>query len=378
MLAKRGSDSVRTWIELDGRAAKHNYYVFRKLISPRVKLWAVVKSNAYGHGLFDFSKLLVGLGVDGLCVDSVAEGLALRREKIKKQILVLGPTLFNLYDLAAKEGLILTVPNLRSLKTVLAKRNPPDFHLKFDTGMHRQGLYPEEVGAALRLLTKSRFPGKLKGIYTHFAYAWNKDDSRYAECQFREFQKIKDAFLRAGFKELLFHATATGGTLLNKKYHLDAVRIGLGLYGIYPSRKTQSQYGNLALRPVLSWRTLIADVKVIRPGDRIGYDLTEKVKHSGRMAILPVGYWHGLPWSLSGRGEVLIRGRRAKILGRVSMDLTVVDVSRVPARIGEEVTLIGRSGREEISAWDVADKADSMAYEIVTRLNPLIKKVLIL
>lgn len=381
MLAGKLSDRARTWIELDRRAAEHNYRAFRKILSPRTKLWAVVKSNAYGHGLFDFSKLIVACGADGLCVDSIAEGLALRREKIKTPILVLGPTLFNLYGWAAKENLAVTVPNLLSLKTILAERNVPDFHLKFDTGMHRQGLYPEEAARAIKLLAESRHSGKLKGIYTHFAYASREDDGRYAERQFREFQKVKEAFLRAGFRNLLFHMAATGGALLNKKYHLDAVRIGLGLYGIYPPKKTARQYKNLAknlaLRPVLSWRTLIADVKALRPGARIGYDLTEKMERGGRMAILPIGYWHGLPWSLSGKGEVLIRGRLAKILGRVSMDLTVADVSRISARPGDEVTLIGRDGREEISAWDVADKAGSMVYEIITRLNPLIEKVII-
>ncbi len=377
MLAGKLSDSVRTWVELDRQAAKHNYQVFRKIVSPGVKLWAVVKSNAYGHGLFDFSKLMSDYGVDGLCVDSIAEGLALRREKIRKPILVLGPTLFNLYDRAAKERLIVTVPNIRSLKTILAKKNPPDFHIKFDTGMHRQGLYPGEAAAAMKLLAKSSFSENLKGVYTHFACASDRNDSRYAERQFREFQEIRGIFLRAGFKNLLFHAAATGGTLLDKKYHLDAVRIGLGLYGIYPSRKTASQFKNTALRPVLSWRTLIADVKTLRAGDRVGYDLTGRVKRNGQMAVLPVGYWHGLPWSLSGKGEVLVRGRRAKILGRVSMDLTVVDVDRIPCRPGDEVTLIGRDGREEIFAWDMADKAGSMAYEIVTRLNPLIEKVIV-
>lgn len=374
MLAGKLSDRVRTWIELDKRAAKHNYQVFRKILLPKTELWAVVKSNAYGHGLFDFSRLVINFGVDGLCVDSISEGLALRREKIKKPILVLGPSLFNLYGRAAKENLMVTVPNFYSLKMILSGKNVPDFHIKFDTGMHRQGFYAEEVNAALKLLAKSKKSRKLKGVYTHFAYASNKNNYRYTESQFKEFQAVRNRFIQAGFKNLIFHAAATGGALLNKKYHLNAVRIGLGLYGIYPNRKMASWHKNV-LRPVLSWRTLVADVKTLRPGARIGYDLTEKTNYGGRMAVLPVGYWHGLPWSLSGKGEVLVRGHRAKILGRVSMDLTVVDVSRIPVSLGEEVTLIGRDCREEISAWDVADKADTMAYEIVTRLNPLIKKI---
>jgi alanine racemase len=377
MLAKTGLANVRTWVELDRRAARHNCRVFRKLILPGVKLFAVVKSNAYGHGIFVMAKMFSECGVDGFCVDSITEGLALRRRGIKKQMLVLGPTLFNLYNRAAAEKIIITVPDLHSLRTILQKKNPPDFHLKIDTGMHRQGLYPEETRRAVELLAKSRRRGKLKGVYTHFAYASDNKNGGYAERQFREFRKIKDDFLRAGFKNLLFHAAATGGALLNKKYHLDAVRIGLGLYGIYPSKKMAKQYRRLNLRPVLSWRTLVADVKELRPGDRVGYDLTETVGRRSKMAVLPVGYWHGLPWSVSGKGEVLIRGRRAKILGRVSMDLTVVDVGRVSCRPGEEVTLIGRDGREEISAWEAADRAGSMVYEVITRLNPLIEKVIV-
>lgn len=377
MLAGRLSDRVRTWIELDKKAAKHNYRVFRKMLSPRTKLWAVVKSNAYGHGIFVMARIFSDCGVDGFCVDSITEGLALRRRGIREPMLVLGPTLFNLYDRAAAQKIAITVPNLRSLRTVLRKKNQPDFHLKIDTGMHRQGLYAEEIPAALRLISASPAARKFKGVYTHFAYASDKDKKAYAEKQFREFERAKDVFLRAGFKNITFHAAAMGGALLDRKYHLDAVRVGIGLYGVYQSEKMERQYRKLNLKPVLAWRTLVADVKRLKPGDMVGYDFTEKITRPAEMAILPIGYWHGLPWSLSRKGEVLIRGRRARILGRVSMDLTVVDVSGLNCRTGEEVTIIGRSGRERITAWEVAEKAGTAAYEILTRLNPLIERIIV-
>ncbi|MDP2598635.1 MAG: alanine racemase [Candidatus Liptonbacteria bacterium] len=387
-MTKNRLQNLRTWIEIDSGAAKKNYDIFRKLIGPssakaskgkpRVKLWAVVKSNAYGHGLVLFAKLMQKLGVDGLCVDSLVEGVRLRKEGIKKPILVLGPTLPALYKIAAQNRVTVTVSSFEALKKLAELKRPPEFHLKIDTGMHRQGFYLNDLAKVIKVISNSKFLiSKFKGIYTHFASAKDINYPEYTERQFAEFQKAIHLFERAGFDKLVKHAAATGGTLVNPKYRLDAVRVGIGLYGLWPSRELEMQLGDvIRLEPILGWKTVVSDVKDLKKGDYIGYDLVERALKPMKVAILPIGYWHGFPRSLSGTGEMLIRGGRAKVLGRVSMDLVIVALSR-PAKPGNIVTIIGRDGREEILAGEVASKARTIHYEFLTRLNPLIERILI-
>ncbi len=398
-------ENLRTWVEVDSRAAKKNYNTFRKLIGPRVKLWAVVKSNAYGHGLFAFSEVMDRCGVDGFCVDSVVEGVALRRAAgIKKPILVLGSTLPSRYAEAARNGLTVSISNFEALAALVrgSKRGKgrtrsvragdvPYFHLKIDTGMHRQGFYPEGLPRAIRLLEHSAPIVKLRlsGVFTHFASAKDVNYPSYTEMQFGKFQHAVALLEGAGFKGLTKHVAATGGTLAGAKYHLDAVRIGIGLYGLWPSKEFGIQLGHrMKLHPVLSWRAIVTEVKDLKAGDYVGYDLTERVPHATTMAVLPIGYWHGFPRALSGIGQVLVRGRRAKVLGRISMDMTVVALAGGVARAksgrvhpGDIATMIGRaaSGRykDEIFAWEPSEKSGTSYYEFLTRLNPLMERIIV-
>lgn len=387
--------NLRTWIEIDARATKKNYDTFRKLIGKKVQLWSVVKSNAYGHGLFAFSSLMDEFGVDGFCVDSIVEGIALRRAGIKRPILILGSTLASRYEEAARENIIVTVSNREALMLLARIKNPPQFHIKMDTGMHRQGFYIEEIPKILALL-KSRSRRKiplsasLKGIYTHFASAKDINYPGYTDDQLKKYEKTVALFEKAGFKNLTKHAAATGGALINKKYHFDAVRIGIGLYGLWPSKELEVQLGDkITLQPVLSWRTRISEIKKLQKGDYVGYDLTERVPNTTTMAVLPIGYWHGFPRALSSLGEVIVRGQRARVLGRVSMDITTIElpggaVKKDGVKPGDVVTIIGRGGRggsargpDEIFAWEPSQKSGTSHYEFLTRLNPLMERVII-
>jgi len=382
-------DYVRTWIEIDARAAKKNYDTFRKLIGSaagkknarrkKVQLWSVVKSNAYGHGLIAFSKLAAKLGVDGFCVDSIVEALALRREGITKPILVLGPTLPLRFPAAAEQDITVSISNFDSLKALARTKHIPDFHIKIDTGMHRQGFYPEDIPQVIRQLRalRAHLGGHCKGIFTHFASAKDVNYPTYTDEQLKKFKAAIALFEKAGFKNLIRHAAATGGTLIDAQYHLDAVRIGIGLYGLWPSKEIEVQLGGkggIGLYPVLSWRTVVSEVKKLKAGDYVGYDLTERVPHDMAMAVLPIGYWHGLPRSLSSVGEVLVNGRRARILGRVSMDITVVGLDG-RAKPGDIATIIGRDGGDEIFAWEPSQKSETTPYEFITRLNPLMERI---
>jgi len=372
------ANGVRTWIEIDSRAARRNYHTFRELIGKKVKLWAVVKSNAYGHGLFAFSKLMNGFGIDGFCVDSLVEGIALRRDGIKKPILALGHTLPSLYAAAVKNKITITVSNFEALRELARAKIAPEFHIKIDTGMHRQGFYLEDVPPAIKILSaKKEIKNKLTGLYTHFASAKDINYPTYTEHQFAKFQKAAKLFEGAGFRNLTKHAAATGGTLVNPKYHLDAARVGIGLYGLWPSRELEVQLGRkIKLRPILAWRAVVAEVKALKAGDYVGYDMSERVPAGMKMAILPLGYWHGFPRALSSVGEVIVNGKRARVLGKVSMDVTAVAPS---GRIhpGDVATIIGRDGGDEIFAWEPSQKSGTTHYEFLTRLNPLIERVVI-
>jgi alanine racemase len=372
------SEKYRTWIEIDSRAAKWNYDLFRKLIGKKTKLWAVVKSNAYGHGLLVFGGLMEKLGVDGFCVDSVVEGVALRKAGIKKPILVLGSTLPGRYAEAAEHDITITISSFDSLGAFARAKAQPDFHLKLDTGMHRQGFFLEDIPKVIKFFKAKKSVGaRCKGLYTHFASAKDINYPAYTDLQFEKLQKAKALLAAAGFHHLIVHAAATGGTLISPKYHADAVRIGIGLYGLWPSKELEAQLGDkIKLRPVLSWRTVVTEVKPLAAGDYVGYDLAERVPHATTMGILPVGYWHGLPRALSLTGEAIVNGKRARILGRVSMDMAAIEL-RGPARPGAIATLIGRDGRDEIFAWEPAQRAGTTHYEFLTRLNPLMERIVV-
>lgn len=372
--------AFRTWIEISRSAAEHNYRIFRALINPETKLWAVVKSNAYGHGLLVFSKLIDKIGIDGFCVDSLLEGLKLRKEGIKKSILVLGPTLQNISDLAKKENITITVSSFDALRAIGQMKSPPNFHLKIDTGMHRQGFFMKDIPRIIRFLNDKRFAlhDSLNGIYTHFASAKDTNYPTYTDLQFNQFSKAVKIFETAGFKNLIKHVSATGGVMIDPKYHLNAVRVGIGLYGLWPAKELEIQLGSqINLEPILNWKTIISEIKNISSGQFVGYDLVERVLRPSKIAVLPIGYWHGLSRALSGVGEILINGRRAKILGRVSMDLVVVDVTGIKCGVGDSAILIGKDRNQKITAFELGQKSNTSHYEFVTRLNPLMERIII-
>lgn len=370
-----GKELLRTWVEISRSAAKHNYDIFRGLLDRKTKLWAVVKSNAYGHGLYAYAKIADKFKIDGFCVDSIIEGLSLRREGIRRPILVLGPTLPAQLPAAGKAKVAVSISCMEDLLALAKLKEPPEFHLKLDTGMHRRGFYEGDLSGVIKFLkTKPKLAERLTGIFTHFASAKDLNYPSYTDIQLERFKKGAERMKKAGFN-LMEHASATGGTLIDKKYHLGAVRVGIGLYGLWPSKELEVQLGaKIKLRPILAWKAYVTEIKKIKKGDFVGYDLTERLLRNTEAAIVPVGYWHGFPRALSSVGEVLIRGKRAKVLGRVSMDLLVVDATGTGAKVHDIVTLIGRSGKEQMTATYLAERAGTSNYEYVTRLNPLMER----
>ncbi|MEK7081636.1 MAG: alanine racemase [Patescibacteria group bacterium] len=370
---KNARNGLRTWIEVDCPAIEKNYKLFRSLIPSKTKLLAVVKSNAYGHGLVDFTKELERLGTDWFGVDSVVEALTLRREGIKIPILVLGYTLPEKFKEAAAHDISITVSSFETLKALQKNHfpKPLKIHIKVDTGMHRQGFLPQDLPKVISFLKI-----KPEGLYTHFAMAKNPAFPEYTRRQIAEFEQWRAAFTKIGLSPI-YHASATAGVLIFPEAHFDMVRVGIGLYGLWPAKEIESYFASrLTLKPVLSWKTIISEIKELPKGAKIGYDCVETLQKDSRMAVCPIGYWHGYPRALSGIGFVLVNGQRAKILGRVSMDMIIVDVSDITgAKVGAEVVLIGKQGKEKITVNELANLSDTSHYEFVTRINPLIKRI---
>ncbi len=389
------SKFYKTWVEISKVSVKHNVGVFRKLLGPKTKLMSVVKSNAYGHGLWDFSKLAAEFGVDWFGADSLSEALKLREKGIEKPILVLGYTRRERLVEVAQNDISLTLYDIDNLKSwaknfARSSGRPLKIHLKIDTGMNRQGIYPEELADFLRQAKK--IPNlAIEGVYTHFASAKDITYPFYTNQQLVKFKKACAILEDFGYRNVLKHAAATSGTLLYPDSRLDLVRVGIGLYGLWPSKEAQSQHAEIIgykveLKPVLNWKTVVAQVKNIKKGDFIGYDLTEKMTKDAKIAVLPIGYWHGYDRGFSGIGEVLVNGTRCRVLGRVSMDMIVVDASRAGRiKVEDEAVLLGqqalrlRSGQaiEEIRAEELAQKIGTIPYEVITRINPQTPRIVI-
>lgn len=378
------SPSVRTWVEIDTRALRHNAEQFLRMVPKETRLMAVIKSNAYGHGLSLVAKILSSIQFPAsrlqFGVDSIVEALRLRKDGIKNPILVLGYTLPSRVAEAARHDIILTISNFDVLAALAAVEPRPAFHLKIDTGMHRQGFMLHEIPKLIATLARKKLIPA--GIYTHFASAKDPNDTVYTLSQFGQFQEIVSNFQRSNFQNLLCHASATGGALLFPEAHLDMVRIGMGLYGYWPSEETKQANSKkrtanrMVLIPVLAWKSIIAEVKKIPKGSRVGYDGCERVSRDTIMAVIPIGYWHGYDRGLSKIGQMLVRGKRAKVLGRISMDMTVIDVTDIQkVLVGDEVVVIGTQGKEAVFADELAAKINTTAYEFLTRINPLVKRI---
>lgn len=378
-MKKKDELPMRTWVEINKIAIAHNYRVFRRLLKKGTSLMGVVKSNAYGHDLMEYAAELEKLGIDELGVDSIIEGIALRKHNVKIPILVLGYTLPELFNEARTYGIAVTISSFESLAIAQSEeknKKPLAVHLKIDTGMHRQGFQPHEIEKLLTELKNSKKQILVRGVYTHFAEANNPLSRTNTNAQLECFEKILKQFRDEGLK-FTAHAAATGGALLYPSSHYDMVRVGIGLYGLWPSLESEQFLSTkLTLKPVLSWRAIVSEVKSVKKGERVGYDFTEVLTRDSKLAIIPIGYSHGFPRRLSSCGRVLINGKAAKVIGRVTMDMIVVDVTDIPkVKAGSIATIIGKDKKTEIKAYELAELAATNPQEILTQMNPLMRKV---
>jgi alanine racemase len=367
----RPQDFVRTWIEIDRRSLFFNLKYFQKLASSS-EMIVMIKSNAYGHGLALIASALTNYKSSKtnnklwFGVDSITEATRLRKEGIKNRILVLGYTLPGRLQEAVLQNIIVTISHFEGLKILGRLKQKPQFHIKIDTGMHRQGFQESDMRRLISELKKYSLTPQ--GVYSHLAMPPN---NKFSQKQIQIFENCVRVLKNAGVYPEYIHFNKTEGIVRFPKSRYEVVRLGIGLYGYYPASEVQ-------LKPILTWKTIIAEVKNVPKGDYISYDLTEKLKRDSIIAILPIGYWHGFDRGLSSIGDVLVYGTRCKVLGRVTMDMTIIDVTHLKnkVKVGDEVVIIGRQMKEVITADNMAQKIGTTAYEVLTRINPLIFKLI--
>ncbi len=363
-----------TWAEVDLDAYRANVRALQQWVGPKVQVFAVVKANAYGHGLVPVAQAALQAGATRLVVHRLEEGLALRAAGVTAPILLLGYVPLAAAAQVVQHGLIPTVITLafvRALAAHASTQQPHPVHINVDTGMGRYGLLPHEVVDFLRAVRD--IPGvEVEGLYTHFATA-DEADTTYLRRQWRVFQDVLAAVQDAGLMPRLRHACNSAATFALPEAHLDAVRPGIATYGLRPSLAWKTP---VPLRPVLTWKSRVARVRTLPAGSSIGYGRTYITSRPTTVALVPVGYGDGYVRRLSNRAQVLVRGQRAAVVGRVSMDQIVVDVSHIPGvEMEDEVVLLGRQGQEHIAAEEIATWAETINYEVTTLLLPRVTRV---
>ncbi|MCP4678132.1 MAG: alanine racemase [Deltaproteobacteria bacterium] len=368
-----GIKDTNCWVEIDREALSWNVGQLRNLAGPDRLLMAVVKANAYGHGMKEVAPLALEAGAEWLGVFSVDEGLELRGYGIDAPILVFGPTSRGRISEAFAASLRLTVASLRAADEI-AELAPEGacVHLKVETGTNRQGLVRDEIARAIDLLRKNG--AIVEGIYTHFADIEDTTDHRFAESQLALFEELVAATGDA--KIPIPHAACSAATILFPTTYFQMVRVGIAMYGLWPSSETFVSAGSLGrnaldLRPVMTWKTRIAQIKSLSSGEFVGYGRTYRTTRPSQIALLPVGYSDGFDRRLGNGAYVLVNGARAPIRGRICMNLTMIDVTDIPdAAPGDEVVLLGSQGEENVSAEDLACQTGTINYETVTRIAP--------
>ncbi|MBI3614886.1 MAG: alanine racemase [Candidatus Omnitrophica bacterium] len=372
--ARTDFPSPPVWIEVDLAAVRHNLRQIRQLIGPRVQILAVVKANAYGHGLAPVAEALVDSKADGLGVASVREGVALREHGIRSKILVLGQILPEEAPLVVGHGLTQAIGDIhvaQALSRAAAQQEKEaSVHLKIDTGMGRYGVWHEEAIELSRRI--AQLPAlRVEGVFTHLATAGQ--DAEAAEEQMRRFFQVIQRLHRGKLPAGLKHVANSVSLLKFPAARQDLVRTGLLLYGASPIRE-----GHLPVRlkPVLSLKSRIQFLKTVPTGQTVSYGATFKASRPTKVATIPVGYAHGYTRALSNRAQLLVRGIRASVIGRITMEDLMADVTDVPGvRVGDEVVLIGRQGREQITAEELARHARTIPYEILAGLSPSIQRI---
>lgn len=374
-LTRKGEASRPTWAEIDLEAIAHNYRTIKNHLTKGTKILAVVKANAYGHGMIEVSRRLVEEGVSYLGVASVDEAIALRSAKIKLPVLVLSSVLPKEIKDAINYNLTFTICDRNLAKEIDKEARKTNkrvlAHIKIDTGMGRLGIWHKEADDLIEEVSSLKNI-ILEGLYTHFSSA-DEEETNYTVEQINNFKGLIKELNGRRFNIPYVHAANSAGTILFKDSHFNMVRPGLMIYGLYPNEAISK---TVKLKPALSLKTRIIFLKRTPAGRNISYGRTYTTDKETIIATLPIGYADGLNRRLSNSGEVIINGRRAPIVGRICMDHTMIDVGDVDGvKVGDEVVLIGAQGTERINAEDIARLLDTIPYEVVCWISARVPRI---
>lgn len=368
----------RAWIELDRNALRHNVEVLRKLLPDGCELMPAVKANAYGHGAVLISRELNRLGVDAFCVASAVEGVELRKNGIRGEILILGYTHPKQLPLLTRYDLTQTVIDLPYAEMLNEYGEKIKVQIAVDTGMHRLGEPCENIGNICAMFHLSNL--KIEGIYTHLCAddTESPEDRAFTLAQGRAFHQTVSQIRKRGYGCPKAHLLASYGLINYSNLGGDYARVGIALYGELSTR-ADTERCSLPLRPVLSVKARVEAVKTLRKGEAAGYGLQFIAVRETEIAVVAIGYADGIPRLLScGIGSVLIHGCKIPIVGRICMDQMLVNITGVPdVKAGDVAVIIGRSGDEEITACDLAEQTGTISNEILSRLGERLERQMI-
>lgn len=390
-------DNPLIWVEISRSALEHNFQIFREIVPSKnshstssgqagqvakVELAPMVKSNAYGHGLELCSKVFREAGAEYLAVNSIFEAEKIRKLGDSDKIYIAGYTPISELQKAIELDCEFVVFNFETLEKLAELGLSAKIHLKVETGTNRQGIQKTEISKFLEKI-KSIPKVELIGVGMHFADIEDTTSHDFAKQQLAEFQAIKSEIEAAGFPNLKFHAANSAAALLWDSTHFEICRTGIANYGMWPSEETflslaEERKKKIVLQPALTWKTQIAQIKTIQKGESVGYGRAFVAEKEMKIAILPIGYFDGFARNYAEKGEVLIGGKRAKILGRICMNIMMVDISEISnAKLEDEVMLLGKMGEEEITAEEIGEWGGTINYEVTTRIREnILRKVI--
>jgi len=364
-----------TWAEIDIGAYAHNFREIEKKLRKGVSILPVVKADGYGHGMEEIARASLSRGAKLLGVANIEEGIFLRKRRITAPILVLGSVYpLSNFSYILRHNLTPSISSLQASEELsrIASRTgkKAKVHIKVDTGMGRIGISAENAAGLVRRVFK--LPGiNIEGIFTHLAAA--DSDYEFTLEQIRKFRSIIDELKRDNIDIKYKHAANSTAILRYPDAHFNLVRPGISLYGLFPFEGAEKE---IDLQPVMQLKTKIVFIKRVKKGTSISYGRTWKAKRDSIIGTLPIGYADGYNRLLSNRGEVLIRGRRIPIVGRVCMDMCMVDVTSLPeVKVGEEVVLIGSQGKEKITAEEIAKLIGTINYEVACSVTKRVPRI---
>jgi len=369
--------SLLRYVQVDLKNIANNIKSFRKLLGKEVAIMVVVKSNAYGHGILEVSKTVLKSGANYLAVVNMEEALFLRQNGIKANILVLGFVAEEMLAEVINHDITIGLYNYEMAKKAsaeaLKQKKDIKIHLKIDTGLNRLGVLPDQALMTIEKMCKLKGLN-IEGMFTHFSDAENPA-SWQTEDQIGKFNKIISNLKKKKIKMDYYHAGASAASILIPKTRLNMVRIGIATYGMWPSLETMeaaSVLKNLKgfrLKSAFAYKTILVEKKKIKAGSLVGYGGNYRLRKDSYIGVIPVGYAEGYDRKLSNNSEVLIGGKKVKVLGNICMNMTIIDLNNCSkAKIGDEVVLIGKQGSAEITAKDLAQHIGTINYEVTTRI----------